>query len=80
MHMYTIPYNILLTCRGHHLSVQKGPVTVTAWQDRRLVRVMSTTCDPNKILTVKLRQRDGSKAEVSCPQNVHDYNKKNECC
>lgn len=56
------------------MSYQKGNVTVTAWKDNKVVRVMSTTCDPNNIVTVVRQQKDGTKESVPCPQNVHDYN------
>ena len=41
--------------------VQCGMVTVTAWQDRKTVRVMSTAHDPLLITAVLRRVRDGSR-------------------
>ena len=60
--------------RGDHHTVQKGRVSATAWKDNKVVRVISTTCDPNHLATVHRRQRDGTKQPVSCPQAVRDYN------
>ncbi len=54
--------------------VQCGKVAVTSWQDRKVVRAMSTAHDPTLRSNVLRRQRDGSRIEVSCPAMIKDYN------
>ena len=43
--------------------------------DQRLVMVMSTGCDPSTTGQVQRKQKDGSQAQVSCPESVMLYNK-----
>ncbi len=54
---------------------QKDTVTVTAWKDNRIVRVMSTASDPTASSTVNRRCRTGEKIAVPCPQCIEDYNR-----
>ena len=49
-------------------------MAVTAWLDRKLVRVMSTAHDPTGSTAVLRCQRDGSRRPVTCPVMVRDYN------
>ena len=56
--------------------VQKGNVTVSAWMDNKVVRVMSTALDATQMTSVQRRQRSGEKVPVSCPQSINDYNRK----
>ena len=46
--------------RGDSLTEQKGEVTASAWMDRRVVTVMSTSTQPSATGTVASKQRDGS--------------------
>lgn len=54
------------------MSVQRGKVTVTAWMDNKLVRVMSTGSAETQMSTVNRRQRNGQKFPISCPQSIDD--------
>ncbi len=60
--------------RGDYKTVQCGRVAVTSWQDRKVVRAMSTAHDPTLRSNVLRRQRDGSRIQVPCPVMIKDYN------
>ena len=45
------------------------------WQDKKLVSVMSTNCQPTGPTTVRRKQKDGQVKSVTCPPNVVAYNK-----
>ena len=64
-----------LTCRGDSLTVQAGKVVASAWMDRKVVMLMSTTCQPSESGTVQRKQKDGSRVEVPCPASIILYNK-----
>ena len=49
---------------------------MTAWQDRRLVRAMSTAHNPTESTSVLRRQKDGRRVSVQCPVMIRDYNYK----
>ena len=38
--------------RGDYKTVQCGPVSITLWQDNKLVTVVSTNCQPDQIVKV----------------------------
>ena len=47
----------------------------SAWLDKKVVMVMSTSCqDPTLELTVSRQLSDGSKIEVPCPSSISEYN------
>ena len=56
------------------MTVQKGNVTVSAWMDNKVVRVMFTASDATLMTSVQRRQRSGEK--VPAPQSIDDYNRK----
>ncbi|XP_064399005.1 piggyBac transposable element-derived protein 4-like [Halichondria panicea] len=60
--------------RGTSKTVQKGPVTATAWKDNRIVNVLSTTTQPTAIGSVLRRQKDGVRINVPCPEAIMSYN------
>ena len=45
------------------------------WQDKKLVSVMSTNCQPTGPTTVRRKQKDRQVKSVTCPPNVVAYNK-----
>ena len=60
----------MLIYRGEFLTVQKGNVCASAWMDRKIVSVMSTTSQP----AVLRRQKDGTRLSVPCPMSIDHYN------
>ena len=54
--------------------VQKGKVSASAWQDRKLVMVMATNCQPSDVGEVPRKLVDGSRMYVPCPQAIILYN------
>ena len=60
--------------RGDSLTVQQGKVTASAWKDRKVVTVISTTTQPTAVGTVLRRQKDGSRIPVPCPEAIITYN------
>ena len=60
--------------RGDSLTEQRGEVTASAWMDRRVVTVMSTSTQPSATGTVARKQRDGSTIHLPCPQAIISYN------
>ena len=62
--------------RGKHKTLQKNKVSVSVWQDRKMVTVISTATDPTQVTTVMRRQHDGSQTPVPCPMSACKYNEK----
>lgn len=65
---------LCIPCRGESLTLQKGPVTASAWRDNKVFIVMSTNSQPNETGNVLRRQRDGNRITLPCPKAVIDYN------
>ena len=61
--------------RGESRVRQRGNLVVTIWRDTKLVYVMSTNSSPSASTTVKRRAKDGSVADISCPENINLYNR-----
>ena len=69
-------YNILVFLfRGDSTVVQCGEVVGTLWQDNKVVRMLSTNCQPQESGTVTRKLRDGTSVNVTCPAPVIAYNK-----
>ena len=60
--------------RGDSLTVQQGSVTASAWKDRKIVTVLSTTTQLMATGTVLRRQKDGSRIPVPCSEAIISYN------
>ena len=56
-----------LAKRGDMVVRQEGNLTVTVWQDKRLVTSLSTAHNPDQIEVVKRKKVDGSIVHVDCP-------------
>jgi len=54
---------------------QASNLTVTAWQDNKVVLVTSTLSDPTNNVTVNRKLKDGSSISITCPESVRDYNR-----
>ena len=61
--------------RGESKTVQKGNVSASAWQDRKVVMAMATNCQPSAVGEVQRRKLDGSRVTIPCPQLVILYNR-----
>ena len=61
--------------RGESIFHQKGNLVANIWQDKKLVSIMSTNCQPTGPTTVRRKQKDGQVQSVPCPPNVVAYNK-----
>ena len=61
--------------RGESKTVQKGKVSATAWQDRKVVMAMATNCQASAIGEVQRRKLDGSRITIPCPQIIITYNR-----
>lgn len=55
-------------------SVSEGNVIYYRWMDNKVVHLISTFHQPEKVSTVKRKLKDGSKVDVTCPQVLKDYN------
>jgi len=64
-----------LAKRGDMVARQEGNLTVTVWQDKRLVTSVSTAHSPDQTEVVKRKKVDGSIIHVDCPVCIVDYNK-----
>ena len=64
-----------LAKRGDMVARQEGNLTVTVWQDKRLVTSVSTAHSPDQTEVVKRKKVDGSIIHVDCPVGIVDYNK-----
>ena len=56
------------------MTLQKDKVTVSAWKDNRVVRVISTASDATSVTSVQRTVKTGEKISVPCPQSIEDYN------
>ena len=70
----TLLKNYLLD-RGESKTVQRGKVSATAWQDRKVVTAMATNCQPSAVGEVQRRKLDGSRVTIPCPLAVLLYNR-----
>lgn len=61
--------------RGDALYRQEGNLLTSLWQDKKTVSFLSTCCQPTSDITVKRRQKDGTRIDVKCPEAVYVYNK-----
>ena len=61
----TLLKNYLLD-RGESKTVQRGKVSATAWQDRKVVTAMATNCQPSAVGEVQRRK-------LGSPSHVHRF-------
>ena len=71
---YSVNVYFTILSRGEYATVQWSMVAASAWQDRKIVTVMSTNTQPDASGSVLRRQRDGSRIQVPCPQSIIAYN------
>ena len=62
-----------LKCGDYHYRISKDGIAVYKWRDNRPVHIISNFHDIEKS-HVNRRNKDGSVAEVLCPEAVKDYN------
>lgn len=67
--------NCLDKRRGECKAFQKGNLVATSWYDNRQVNFLSTNSDPQVMVEVKRKQRDGSRIEIQAPEVVALYGK-----
>ena len=78
-HLYNNVINIIneqhvsIHNRGDSLTVQQGSVTASAWKDRKVVTVLSTTTQATANGTVLRRQKDGSRIPVPSSLRVSSW-------
>ena len=53
--------------------MQSEQLTAVAWKDNKVVNVMSTNCNPNSVMRVPRRQKDGSRPAFPCPESIQKY-------
>ena len=73
-HLSFIPFTGDLE-RGESRVRQRDNLVVTIWRDTKMVYVMLTNSSSSASTTVKCRAKDGSVADISCPENVNLYNR-----
>ncbi|KAJ8893959.1 hypothetical protein PR048_006560 [Dryococelus australis] len=59
---------------GEFMFSVKGPISSVKWQDIEAVRVLSTATSPKNTSSVTLKNKDGTKSTVSCPNAIQMYN------
>ena len=62
------------THRGDSVTMQKGEVSASVWQDRKVVICMSSNCQPSGHSTVPRRLLDRYRTDVPCPDSIISYN------
>ena len=67
--------NAVLPERGQYMLCQRGSLVAIVWKDKKNVKMLSTMCDPKQTVSVEIRQKDGRKIMVTCPDAVVQYNK-----
>ena len=60
--------------RGASKCRQSGNLTVTLWQDTKLVTMVSTLSDPTADETILRKLKDGSTITIMCPLAIRLYN------
>ena len=63
-----------LPSRGDLVFRQNGNITVTVWQDKKPIVVISSQHNPCVTATVKRKKNTVERIDVVCPQAVVDYN------
>ena len=67
---------VLKLKRGESRKVQHEDVTAVAWQDKRVVLLLSTNSDPRTDGSVTRKTRKGNKEiEIACSQAIINYMK-----
>ena len=63
--------------RGESRSVvvEDGKVECLVWKDNTVVPLVNTITKPQDMTSVKRTNKDGSRIDVSCPENIKSYNK-----
>ena len=64
-----------LRSRGDFEFRQDEELVMIVWQDTKPVYMLSTLWDPDDVVTVRRKTRDGSLIDVRCPAVVDTYNK-----
>ena len=59
--------------KGQSEWMTKSSVAYVQWMDTKCVHVLSTAFDPNTVVDVKRKQKDGTRLSVTCPKPVFEY-------
>ena len=70
-----LAYTKCLAKRGDMMTRQEGNLTVTVWQDKRVVTSMSTGHNPDQTNVVKRKMVDESVINMDCPESIVDHNR-----
>ena len=60
--------------RGEYKLLQSGNLVIALWQDTKVFTAISTNSQPNEIVEVKRKQKNGEKQLVQCPELIAKYN------
>lgn len=63
-----------LAVRGDFVFRQDQNLVMTVWQDTKPVTLLSTLWDPEEVITVKRKRKDGTILDIQCPAVVNTYN------
>ena len=61
--------------RGDMVTTQCENLTFTIWLDTKIVMMAATNSQPNEVIDVKRKLKNGSSIMVNCPSSVVAYNK-----
>ena len=62
--------------RGQHKSsLASDMVECLVWKDNKIVSVINTISSPDSTTTVKRTSKDGTQAQIACPESIKLYNK-----
>ena len=52
---------------------KKNKTLAILWKDNRHITLLTSAHEPQKVMKVKRKQKDGSQIEVSCPITIYEY-------
>ena len=60
--------------RGEYKLLQSENLVIPIWQDTKIFTALSTNSQPNKIVNVKRKQKNGERQLIECPELIAKYN------
>ena len=62
--------------RGEFVFRQDGNLVTTVWENTKAVSMLSTNWDPQEVVKVSRKKKDGTIIDIDCPKVVQMYNQK----
>ena len=63
-----------IQCGEFKSATTSDGIQCIVWKDKKCVSFINTICNPEELAQVSRRNKDGTRAQVACPQSVKLYN------